>query len=128
MLANLAEVLELPGEPSHYHFAVQGAAGAVWSRRRKDPGAFATLERLYWLDLQLIQAVPSAVSDEHAGEQRFYQVAAFDRLLDMYLREGLLAEAERVADIAARFDAGDQSRVQQARERAAAVAAEEGPR
>jgi hypothetical protein len=128
ILANLAEVLELPGEPTDYHFAIQNAAETVWSQRRKGLGAFATVERLCWLDLQLIQAVPSTVRFESAGEERFYQILAFDRLLEMYLREGLLAEAKQVADIASRFGAGDQPRAQKARERAAAVAAEDGSR
>ena len=125
LLDGLAKTLELPGEPADYHFAIQGTAELLGPRRREGPRIFAELERLCWLDLDLIQAVPAAVSFEHDGEQRFFAVLAFGLLLRLYLREGFLADALRVAEVAERFNAGDIPGVLEARARAAALAAED---
>ncbi|MEY9842686.1 hypothetical protein [Streptacidiphilus sp. EB103A] len=125
VLVNLAEALELPGEPSHYHFALQRAAGVLWGRRRQSREMLSAVEHFCWLDLQLVQAVPSAVSSGPDGAGGFYYIEAFDRLLDMYLRDGLLADAVGVAEIAERFGAGELTRAREARERFASVAAED---
>ena len=125
LLAGLAETLELPGEPADYHFAIQGTADVVRSRRREGPPIFAELERLCWLDLDLIQAVPAAVSFKRDGHRHFYGILAFGWLLGIYMREGLSADALRVAAIAERFGAGGLREVEEARTRAAALTTED---
>ena len=122
---NLAEVLELPGEPSDYHFALQSTAAHLYSRRRDDPTVLDDVERLCLLDLQLIESCPSAITWDHEGHRSYYQVIAFSRLLRMYLTEGRISEAAAVADIAERFDAGGLPDVAEARQRAAMLATED---
>ena len=125
LLRNLAETLELPGEPSDYHFAIQGVIGALRARRREGPQIFAEIERLCWLDVQLVQAFPAAVSYDRDGVTQFYGVAAFGELLDMYLREGALADAARVLPIADKFGQAWGPSGEQVRARLAALQAED---
>lgn len=103
LLKNVYEGLELPGEPSDYHFLIQGCANELWGRRRQEPEVLEKVERLCWLDIRLIEARLDAVSDEFSDEPRFYQVLAFAILINMYEREGFLHEALDVAERAARF-------------------------
>jgi len=104
LLRDLADALELPGEPTDYHFIVQHAATALWNRRRSEPDVLNEVERLCWLDIRLVQACPDAVSDEYTSERKFYSVTAFKNLITLYQREGALCEALEVAEIAERFD------------------------
>jgi hypothetical protein len=122
---NLAEVLELPGEPSDYHFALQSAADGLHKRRREHLSVLGEVEQLYLLDLQLIQSCPLAVTYEQDGQAHYFSIAAFGELLKLYLTEGRIAEAESIAQVAERFDAGGLPDVAAARERAAALAAED---
>ncbi|MFJ5534096.1 hypothetical protein [Streptomyces sp. NPDC093261] len=122
VLVNLAEVLELPGQGSDYHYALQSTAAELRRRRQASPELFGEIERLCRLDLQLALAVPDAVS---FAEGQFVYIGALDWLLEMYLTEGLLADALWVAEVADRVGAGDRPRVRKARERAARVAAED---
>ena len=127
LLRNLAEALELPGEPSDYHFAVQNVISVLRSRRREGPHIFAELERLCWLDIQLIQACPDAISYDRDGGTQFYGVTAFGELLDLYLHEGALADAARVLPIADRFGQAWGPTAEQVRTRLAALEAEDAP-
>jgi hypothetical protein len=128
VLGKLWEGLELPGLPSDYHFAIQGVAGSLWSRRRTEPEVFEWFEYLNLLDLRLIQAAPDAVRDEFAGDQpdraEFYRVPAFDNIISMYSREGFLQEAQRVAALAERFGQGEVGA--ELNERIGALQAEDG--
>jgi hypothetical protein len=122
----LAEALELPGEPVDYHFAIQSVITALRPHRRHGATVFAEMERLCWLDLQLIRALPAAVSFERDGEQRFFKIEAFSLLTDMYLREGALIDAVSVADVAEAYEQGGYVAAQKARARDASVTAEDG--
>jgi hypothetical protein len=55
------EGLELPGQPSDYHFLLQGAVDRLWSRRRDDPDGLQYVETFGYLDLVLIEAAPHVV-------------------------------------------------------------------
>src|SRR6266571_5278162 len=55
ILQNAYEGLELPGEPSDYHFLIQRTAGELWRRSHKEPDLLGEVERLCWLDIGLIQ-------------------------------------------------------------------------
>lgn len=126
LLRRTYEALELPGEPSDYHFLIQGCADDLWSRRREEPGVVAEVERLCWLDVRLVQARPDAVRDEYSADERFYGILAFGRLIEIYEREGFLAEALEVAELAARYGQcqDDRRRIML---RIEAVRAEAGP-
>lgn len=126
LLVRIAQVLELPGEPSDYHFAIQSTAGALRSRTARAPALFDELERLCWLDLQLIQAVPEAVSVGEPEGERYFSILTITWLLQLYLREGQLLYAAQVASIAERFgQKGEMRQITIARERYAAVQAED---
>lgn len=125
VLTNVAEALELPGVPSDYHFALQGAATGLYSRRRREPAAIDEAHRLFLLDLQLLQAQPQVAKYDHDGQQRFIGIPGLARLLRLYLTEGRVAEAATIADIAERFGAGALPDVAAARARSAALAAED---
>lgn len=103
VLKNCFEGLELPGEPGDYHFLIQGCASALWGRRRQEPDVLNEVEKLCWLNIQLIQVRPDAVSDGFSDEPRFLHVSAFSILIDLYQREGFLREALDVAERAARY-------------------------
>jgi hypothetical protein len=120
LLKNVYEGLELPGEPSDYHFLVQGCVSELWKRRREEPDVLEEIEKLCKLDIQLVQAQPDAVSDQYSGEPKFYSIPTFGILIDLYEREGFLTEALEVAELAARYGQGDRERID-LRERIAAV-------
>ncbi len=110
LLQNLHEGLELPGEPSDYHFLIQGCMSELWNRRRKEPEVLEHVEKLAWLDLQLIEARPDAAMYKFSGEFKSFSVGAFSILIDLYEREGFLHEALDVAERAARYGQGDEAR------------------
>lgn len=124
LLQNVYEGLELPGEPSDYHFLIQGCANELWGRRRQEPQVLEKVEELCWLDIRLIEARPETVSDEFSNEPRTYRVLTFAILINMYQREGFLYEALDVAERAARFGQGDEAQ-HRLLERIAAVEAED---
>ncbi len=129
VLRNLAEVLELPGEPADYHFAIQGVVSQLRSRAGEGPHVFAELERLCWLDLQLIQACPDVVIYDHPDDgPQHAHVTAFKTLLDLYLTEGALGHAARVLPIAEWFGQANTPAAEKARTRMAALAAEDTTR
>lgn len=124
VLLNLAETLEVPGEASDYHFAIQHAVDILWSRRRTEPDVLDEVERLCWLDLRLIEAQPDAVRFEHEGKSSFVQVTGLKTLITLYEREGYLREALAVAERAERFDQLH-DKAGELRDRLAVVEAEE---
>ena len=101
VLRNLYEGLELPGEPSDYHFLLQNAADELWRRRRNEPDLLGDVKRLCWLDIGLIQARPDAASHVIDGERRFYSITGFWILIQLYEERGDLRDALKVAEIAA---------------------------
>jgi hypothetical protein len=125
VLTHVAEALELPGEPSDYHVALQRAAIGLYSRRRSEPVAIEEAQRLFLLDLQLLQARPEIARSEYDKQEQYLHIVGLARLLRMYLTEGRVADAAAIADIAERFGAGAMPDVTAARARAAAVAAED---
>ena len=98
----ILSALELPGELSDYHFAIQGAAEALWKKRREEPQHIAFAEWLYWWDVRLIEAHPHVVQIR-PGEPEYFGVHAFDRIVGLYEREGFLHEALAAAERFARF-------------------------
>jgi hypothetical protein len=128
LLKRLWEGLELPGEPSDYHFAIQTVANALWRRRRTEPEVLQWVEWLEWLDIRLVKAYPDAVRDEYAdewGRSQFYGVGAFHTLIELYSREGFLQDALGVARIAGEFEQGE-GEIAELEERLAALQAEDG--
>jgi hypothetical protein len=100
----LSEVLELPGTASDYHFAIQRCVEELWRRRRQDPTVLPTIDQLCWLNIRLIEARPNAITYERDGKKSYFRVLAFGYLIQLYEREGYVAEALDVAERAARFD------------------------
>lgn len=125
VLANVAEALELPGIASDYHFGIQGAVQWLWKRRYDDAGVFDEVERLCWLDLQLIQSQPQAVSMERDGATQYFRVVAFQTLVTMYSTEGALTDAVRVLDLARRFEQSESSALEKIRSRHESLMAED---
>jgi hypothetical protein len=125
LLLHMTEGLELPGIPSDYHFIIQGSVEALWTRRREEPEVFEVVEKLCWLDISLIRAKPGSVSIETSSKQNLVRVIAFQRLIDLYEREGFLRDALYVATLAASFEQGDVY-VERLRDRIATLDAENG--
>lgn len=103
VMKRLAEALELPGQPADYHFAIQSAASVLHDRRRAEPGVLLNVEQLCWLDIQLVEACPRAVSYESADGETYYSITAFYTLISMYKREGFIREALAVVERAKPF-------------------------
>jgi hypothetical protein len=100
----LFETLELPGTATDYHFAIQQCSSFLWSQRHEEPSVLETIIDLDLLDIRLIEARPSAITDEFMkGPQTYYAVEAFSRLVGIYKREGMLGDALDVAVRASRF-------------------------
>lgn len=99
-LRRLEETLELPGELSDYHFAIQGTCQTVFDRRGRDLRLLEEVERLCWLDVALIEAHPS-VAEYEPG--KFFRVLGYDLLMRLYEGEGYFAEALEVAERGARL-------------------------
>lgn len=95
-LRRLEETLELPGELSDYHFAIQGVCEAVYKRRREDLSLLEETERLCWLDIELIEAYPETVATGHE-EMPYAHVVGYKRLVTLYEGEGYFREALEVA-------------------------------
>jgi len=101
LLRNLHEGLELPGEPPDYHFLIQSTASDLSRRCRRQPELLGEVERLCWLDISLVQARPDAASDVREGQRCFYSITGFWTLIQLYEGRGDLADAMKVAEIAA---------------------------
>ena len=125
VLTNVAEALELPGIASDYHFGIQGAIEWLYKRRHDTATVYDEVERLCWLDLQLIQSQPQAVSMERDGKTQFFRVVAFQTLITVYSNEGALGDAVRVLDLARRFEQAESSTAEKVRSRHVSVLAED---
>jgi hypothetical protein len=99
VLRHMAEALELPGNPSDYHFIIAAAQERLWKLRQIEPDAVQETERLCWLDVELVRARPEVIAPYHEDEPPLY-MEVLDILYRLYLREGYLAEAEQVATMA----------------------------
>jgi len=66
------------------------------------------IEKLCWLDIRLLEALPDTLRYQQTDGAFFYaRSIAFERLIQMYERNGYLAEALDVAQRATRFHADD---------------------
>jgi hypothetical protein len=103
------EAMELPGRGTDYHFALQQVTSHLKSRTRVEPEVMATVETLAWLNVRLVLAYPGAVESAVQDERMtYYNVLAFDVLIDIYSTEGFLNEAVEVARLAERLNQGEQ--------------------
>lgn len=110
LVARVWEAVELPGSAMDYHFILQGAVDRLWSGRRADPVALEGLEVFALLDLELMEAVPQAVSfDTDASPDAFVRVTSVPRLIALLEREGAYAEALELARRLARFKQGEEA-------------------
>lgn len=122
ILQRLYETLELPGVASDYHFALLSAYESLSSRARREPELYADMEKLCLLDIALVERLPMIVRDT-AGAMPF-RVPAFERLVTLYERNGLLDEALAIARRAAAAGQGTDL-AEQIEERIAALRAED---
>lgn len=94
IVQRIAEVLELPGTASDYHFGLAAAAEGLYARRYSEPSAMSEAERLWLLDVELIKARRDAfVYSESDGTPNYYGFASLARLASVYSNEGYLREA-----------------------------------
>ncbi|MEV0850583.1 MULTISPECIES: hypothetical protein [unclassified Streptomyces] len=108
LIARVWEALELPGSARDYHFVLQSAVDRLWSTRRAEPGALAALEVFALLDLELMEAIPHAVSfDTTDAPAAFVRVSSVPRLIGLLEREGAFTEALGLARRLARFGQGE---------------------
>jgi hypothetical protein len=110
LVRNLYEVLELPGEVTDYHFAIQSCAAELWAQRRAQPELLETAEELWLLDIRLVEAMPSAFATESLAGVTWYSVAAYESLISLYERQGYIREALAVTDRARSIGHGGQAR------------------
>jgi hypothetical protein len=94
VLLELYEVLELPGQLSDYHFAIESAYTTIYERRREDLAMLEEVERLCWLDIELSEAYARL---EHKPGT-FFLMRAFEGLASLYETEGDFAAALEVAE------------------------------
>jgi hypothetical protein len=118
----IEETLEQPGELSDYHFAIQSFCEAAYKRRQEDPAVLADVERFCFVDIELVENYPETIEYEPG---KFYRVLAFDRLVSLYEREGYLREALEVAERGLACGQELARKVEELRERVAALEAED---
>jgi hypothetical protein len=94
----------LPGVLTDYHFAIQGCVGRLWERRRDEPAVLKDVERLSFLDIQLVEAQPDLFDWDSGEKTSLPLIAAFSYLIRLYSREGYVREALEVANRAARLN------------------------
>jgi hypothetical protein len=124
ILQRLYETLELPGIASDYHFALLRAYDALASHARQQPELLEDVERLCLLDIALLETLPEIVGELDNPEQPPIRVPAFDRLVTLYERNGLLDDAIAIARRGAALGQGEDD-VERIAERLAAVQAED---
>jgi hypothetical protein len=96
ILQRLCETLDLPGVASDYHFALLSAYEALASHARRSPELYEEVERLCLLDITLVERVPRVIRDDDPSLPTF-RVPAFDILVTLYERNGLLDDALAIA-------------------------------
>jgi hypothetical protein len=101
VLLELYEVLDLPGQLSDYHCAIQSTYTNIFERRREDLAMLEEVERLCWLDIELLEAYPGVVEYEPG---KFSRVLAYEGLASLYETEGDFAGALEVAERGMRLD------------------------
>ena len=119
-LRQLRERVELPGELSSYHFAIQQAIQELWRLRTQESWALEEMEKLCWLDIRLITRSLKEFQHEDGNLLTIYAV---DRLLTLFEREGYLHEALELAEFAVKLGAGE-GLAEKLRERVALLDAE----
>lgn len=119
----LYETLELPGIASDYHFALLSAYEALASHARRNPELYEDVERLCLLDITLVERVPKIIRDDDPNLLTF-RVPAFDILVTLYERNGLLDDALTIAQRAKTAGQGD-GYVEEIEERVATLRAED---
>lgn len=126
VLHRLAEALELPGNPSDYHFLIAGAQERLWKLRLAEPRALGEIERLCLLDIELVRARPEIIAPYREGEPTLH-MEVLETLYRLHIREGNLTEAEEVVRMAiSEFDQARFKRhLEELQERRAVLAAED---
>jgi hypothetical protein len=122
ILQRLYETLELPGIASDYHFALLSAYESLSSHARRQPELYEDLEKLFLLDIALVERLPMTVRDDRDASP--FHAPAFARLVNLYERNGLLDEALAIAQRAAESGHGTEL-LEQMQERIAALRAED---
>jgi hypothetical protein len=111
IVERLQGALELPGTATDYHFALAAAVENLYAIRATEPAMLETVERLCWLDIQLIEARPAAfLWETPEGARAYYSFPTFSRLITLYSTEGYLREALAVIERARPFDQSQQHR------------------
>lgn len=124
-LRQLVEALDLPGALNDYHFRLQDCCNSLWRARIEEPELLAELERLFLLDLQLIErySYQMAAAMLWGATQH---VATCHQLISLYEHEGLLREALSIAERGQRLNPETMMRaVEHLRARVALLEAEE---
>ncbi len=122
LLRRLEEALELPGELLDYHFAIQTCATSLYKMHPEHPEVLQDIERLCWLDIELVEAYPEIIEFE-PGKR--FRVSTFESLLHLYEREGYLHEAMEVAERGLRCGQDLTGRLEDLRKRLTAMGAED---
>ena len=125
VLHQLGEALELPGNPSDYHFLIAAAQERLWKFRFREPGALAEIERLCLLDVELVRVQPGIIAPYRDGEPVAH-MAVFESLYRLYSKEGFLAELRDTQQLAVEeFHQRSGPRLDEVRERLAVLEAED---
>ena len=93
-------MLELPGEPSDYHFGLQSILAELWRLRFGRPDAYGAIERVALLNHRLLQARPAIVRFDRSPDEtdQIYAVSCYPHLIRLYEREGAIAEAAAMVE------------------------------
>jgi hypothetical protein len=102
------EGLEVPGQPSDYHFLLQGAVTRLWAARASYPVGLQHVEIFAYADLALIEADPQiALVDSARPSQGFLRINSLTILLTLLEQEGAVREALALSRRARRFGGED---------------------
>jgi hypothetical protein len=90
--------------------------------RLEHPEVLQEIERLCWLDIELVEAYPETLEYEPG---KCFRVSTFESLLHLYEREGYLHEAVAVAERGLRCGQDLSGRLEDLRKRLTAMEAED---
>lgn len=97
ILRRFYEALELPGSAADYHDIIWRTAEALWDWRRDEPEVLVELERLWLLDLKLVETLHDMALNLEEELPYVTYVRATIHLIQLYEREGYISEALEVA-------------------------------
>jgi hypothetical protein len=91
ILQRAFESFELPGTIGDYHWIFESTTRSLWDHRKSEPRVLKAIDQFCWQDVRLVEAYPKLY--EEMDWDFVPQLACFDKLIELYEREGYWNDA-----------------------------------